>query len=172
MTNAYLGINDKYGNKISEGDTVNVYWMVECAGTEHEFERIGKPVYKADGISAAWFIKFDKPIRTNFSIGGGMTGAYECEYQPLMQTGEEDSLTFEVVGYAENNDDDSAETQPVIEVTDDEIDELLRSVNEVACDEDYTTLGLPVYSSDPLVINKYRQPVRSWLAALHQQPAN
>ena len=53
-------------------------------------------------------------------------------------------------------------------VTDDEIDELLRSVNEVACDEDYTTLGLPVYSSDPLVINKYRQPVRSWLAALHQ----
>ena len=62
--------------------------------------------------------------------------------------------------------------QPVIEVTDDEIDDLLASVNEVACDEDYTTLGLPVYSSDPLVINKYRQPVRSWLAALHQQPAN
>jgi hypothetical protein len=60
--------------------------------------------------------------------------------------------------------------QPVIEVTNEQIDQLLKSVNEVACDQDYTTLGLPVYSSDPLVINKYRQAVRSWLAALTQPP--
>jgi len=85
------GVKDVNGNAIYEKDRVRVHWLEFVNWSKHEFERDGIVEYMADGMSAAWFVRFDKSVIVR--------GSYECEFKMLLQTEEADGhdITFTLI---------------------------------------------------------------------------
>lgn len=89
----FTGLTDKNGREIYGSMSVKCRWLAELGITEIDCEAVGTVKYMADGITAGWFVEFDKPFKR--CLGDEMT--YEEERMQIIQPTEEMSIDFEII---------------------------------------------------------------------------
>jgi hypothetical protein len=87
------GIKDGNGQPIISGARVKVCWQEDIGITELDLEATGVVKYMADGLTAAFFVEFDKPIH----MGVCEDGHYRCERQMLIQANDDCCINFTVL---------------------------------------------------------------------------
>lgn len=89
----YTGVKDKNKKKIYGNDRVKVVWTAELGITELDCEAVGTVKYMPDGITAGWFVVFDRKYTEN--INCEMT--YEEKWVELVQANDEMTISFEIL---------------------------------------------------------------------------
>lgn len=93
------GCKDKNGREIFEGDRVNVTWLAELGITELDCEEEGTVTYMVDGVTPAYFVKFDRPYKRYVAEIAEEPAFYDPEHVELFNVPDDEDSTwhFEVI---------------------------------------------------------------------------